>query len=571
LARRAVIGFVVALSIAGARAQDFRDVFGVSHVDGKYFLNKDEDFLNEGADQVLATSSRTIKLYLTADRYPWNSDWPKDVKDLAGMAQTPYFKEVFAKPFHTYILTAYSFGRDDHYFVEGITGSDKADETRQFHDLTRYLLTTYKGTGKTFILQHWEGDWAVRDDKVHTYDEKYTPTEKALAGMIEWLNARQAGIVAARKEVKDSDVHVYGATEANLVKDSMAGRPGVANSVLPKTTVDLVSYSSWDMQGSEESLGKAVDYLASQLPASAAFGRNTHSVYLGEYGAPENELGANVVNAHINNAISVVKSRQIPYALYWEIYCNENQSKTTPPVTKDEDVKGFWLVKPDGHPGMAWHRYRRLLAAPLEKGKLLFEDKFDRADSKQDIGPGWKQNAHYGPISGELKNHRFAVTLVDGSTIPWTSATLDLTNAKVLGRGLKIGEYAQITMRRTGEAGSLGVELYDSDQLRQGAAIEAGNSPVQAWNGKTWEAFSIDDKGAVEKFDWTKEHMLGVRLDSADGHFATYSYFVDDQYAGSWLIRVGNRTLDKFGMFAQTRTNGSTMEFTDLRIYGAAR
>ncbi len=65
----------------------------------------------------------------------------------------------------------------------------------------------------------------------------------------------------ARKEVPDTDVHVYGATEANRVKDSMAGKPGVANSVLPHTTVDLISYSSWDTQDSEESLGKAVDYL----------------------------------------------------------------------------------------------------------------------------------------------------------------------------------------------------------------------------------------------------------------------------------------------------------------------
>ncbi len=79
---------------------------------------------------------------------------------------------------------------------------------------------------------------------------------------------------------------------------------------------------------------------------------------------------------------------------------------------------------------------------------------------------------------------------------------------------------------------------------------------------------SFDDKRAIEKFDWTKEHRLGVRLDSADGHFATYSYFVDDQYAGSWLIKVGHKTLDKFGVFAQTRTNGSTMEFTNLKIYG---
>ena len=45
---------VFALSLHCAHARDLRDVFGIAHVDGKYFLTKN-DFLNEGADQVLAS------------------------------------------------------------------------------------------------------------------------------------------------------------------------------------------------------------------------------------------------------------------------------------------------------------------------------------------------------------------------------------------------------------------------------------------------------------------------------------------------------------------------------------
>lgn len=62
------------------------DVFGIAHVDGKYFLTR-EDFLDEGADQVLATGSKVLKIYLAPKRYPWKSDWPKGMKSMVQLAQ----------------------------------------------------------------------------------------------------------------------------------------------------------------------------------------------------------------------------------------------------------------------------------------------------------------------------------------------------------------------------------------------------------------------------------------------------------------------------------------------------
>lgn len=46
--------------------RDLPDVIGVTHVNGKYHLT-DQDFLNEGADQVFRLGSRVIKLYLTVE------------------------------------------------------------------------------------------------------------------------------------------------------------------------------------------------------------------------------------------------------------------------------------------------------------------------------------------------------------------------------------------------------------------------------------------------------------------------------------------------------------------------
>src|ERR1017187_6887009 len=108
---------------------DPANVFGVAHSDGKYYLTT-QNFLDEGADQILATGSKVIKLQLTPKRYPWNSNWPKGSDSLAQLAQTPYFKSVFSKPFNTYILTAYSLGQPEHYWTAGITAEQAADETQ---------------------------------------------------------------------------------------------------------------------------------------------------------------------------------------------------------------------------------------------------------------------------------------------------------------------------------------------------------------------------------------------------------------------------------------------------------
>jgi hypothetical protein len=45
-------------------------------------------------------------------------------------------------------------------------------EAQQFADLTSYLVSTYANTGKTFVLQHWEGDWSIRGG----YDPTAKPT-----------------------------------------------------------------------------------------------------------------------------------------------------------------------------------------------------------------------------------------------------------------------------------------------------------------------------------------------------------------------------------------------------------
>ena len=398
--------------------------------------------------------------------------------------------------------------------------------------------------------------------------------------MIRWINARQAGIAAARNEIKDTDVKVYGATEANLVEASMEGKPGVINSVLPHTTVDLCSYSCYISLTSPERLEKAIDFIAANLPPTVAFGQNAHSIYLGEFGYPENgDEGADGVNKRINSALAVVKSRGVKWALYWEVYCNElKKPVTTAPVNgNDLAVMGFWMVKPDGKPGVGWHRYRQAIitsdptraTTSAIKANLtqLYADNFDRPDGP-DLGSTWSQHSHYGTVNQSLRDHHLRMEIPDASKIPWGSATLDLKNPAVLGHPLDIGAYYEFTVARKSDRGMAGTELFGSDQLRQGMGHPA-SSPMMVWNGITWIPFSLDNQGEVVNYDWTQPHTIGVRFDTADGHFAQLQLLYRRhlrRFAGS--SRLAIKTLSTIGLYSQSETNNSSIEFSDLKIFG---
>ncbi|MHC4369838.1 MAG: hypothetical protein ACYSW8_19680 [Planctomycetota bacterium] len=346
---------------AGDNPKQLADIVGVTHVDGKYHLT-DKDFLNEGADQILALGSRVIKVWFhnPPKSYSFNSRWPP-MPSMVDIAKSPYFRELFDKPFTTYIMMCFSKGRGAGYFTSGMTAEQKLDEQRQFYELTKYLLTTYKRTDKTFILQHWEGDWLIRG----SYDKNVDPTPEAIKGMIGWLNARQAGVSQARLEVGCDGVRLYHAAEVNRVVCSMRrGEPNLVNKVLPHTKLDLVSYSAWDATTEHARdpnvFRDALDFIATNMPDSPAFGGR--NVYVGEFGMPENEFGAGRIREMIPDVIRTSLDWGCPYIVYWQLYCNELKLHNQPtPVTDNDAVRGFWLIRPDGSKAWTWDYFHRLL------------------------------------------------------------------------------------------------------------------------------------------------------------------------------------------------------------------
>ena len=362
-----VLNLAFTWPVSGRPAPDVGDRVGVTHVAGLYHLT-DKDFLSEGSDEILGLGSRVIKVWFfsgtrsLARSYPYNTQWP-EVNSLVEGAQTPYFETLFRKPFTTYILKVTSLGRGEGYWRTGISDEQKKDEQRQFYELAKYLLTRYKGTGKTFVLQHWEGDWMVRG----SFNGNAEPTPSALRNMVEWLNARQAGVNQAREEVGRQGVRVYHAAEVNRVVQSMRGGfPNMVNKVLPHTRLDLISYSAWDAATAHYKdpnvLREALDFIAANAPDSPDFG--DHNVYLGEFGMPENNFSLEQIQTAIPNAVRTALDWGCPYVVYWQLYCNELKDQTArPPVKANDAVRGFWLIRPDGSRTWTWDYFHGLLTA----------------------------------------------------------------------------------------------------------------------------------------------------------------------------------------------------------------
>ncbi len=134
---------ILVLVICGTCAAErpLPDIVGVTHVAGRYYLT-DKDFLNEGADQILALGSRVIKVWFYGKRhegpasvYPYNSNWP-EVKTLVEAAQTPYYRQLFDKPFTTYILVVTALS---HRMVIGATESPSSKNRMSKSNFTSWL------------------------------------------------------------------------------------------------------------------------------------------------------------------------------------------------------------------------------------------------------------------------------------------------------------------------------------------------------------------------------------------------------------------------------------------------
>ncbi len=242
-------------------------------------------------------------------------------------------------------------------------------QKREMYDLTCYLLKTFSGSGKTFYLGNWEGDWlltGMNPDKV--------PDERTVNNMIAWGKTRQQAVDDARRDTPHRDVAVYHYIEVNRVRDAKDGKVRVTNKVLPETNPDFVSYSAYDARGPqiEKIFPELLDYIQAQLKPKP--GLPEKRVFIGEYGLPatrKDSGGPPAQEMMVRSVLLAALRWECPFVLYWQMYDNEKV--------------GFWLIDDKNVKQPAYFTH----AGFLEKAKAYvtaFHEKHHRLPTRGEFG-----------------------------------------------------------------------------------------------------------------------------------------------------------------------------------------
>jgi len=336
-----------------APVDTFNYIAGTMVFDSAYHFT-DQSLLMEGSGQVLALGSSMIKCALAPNHFAPEHlaalskgyvNTEPNIQSDTQLAQQTEYKKLFNMPFNSYIMWTYAFSTVDKIFpLHGPIKQEVLDsEYKEIYDLTKYLLTTYNGTGKSFYLGNWEGDWHLLEGVPGRSDpalkRKIDPFPDSPAAMASWLNTRQHAIEDARRDTPHRNVAVWFYVEANLVQKSIKeNRVSMAHDVIPLVNPDFVSYSAYDSTDKDKDLHHdlpiALDYLQSKLKPKP--GLPEKRVFIGEFGAPAMHYTAQEQDARVRDVIATAIKWGTPFVLYWEFYNNE--------LEPDGTQRGFWLI-----------------------------------------------------------------------------------------------------------------------------------------------------------------------------------------------------------------------------------
>lgn len=143
--------------------------------------------------------------------------------------------------------------------------------------------------------------------------------------------------------------------------------------VLPHVTVDLVSWSSYDGAGNVVKMWQGIELIRHYLRPSPFYGKN--AVFLGEIGRREDPFTPAQILDFWDVSMGVSLAMDIPWIVQWELNCNEPMLAATkrtyfPPRTADQ-MRGFWLIRPDGSLSYGGEYLTALLK---NAGKTLFAE-----------------------------------------------------------------------------------------------------------------------------------------------------------------------------------------------------
>jgi hypothetical protein len=332
--------------------------------------------LVETAEAITNFGSDTIKFYMGKNT-PGQSGVTlgPNITNLITLARDePSYRQVLDMPFRHIIMWEYPFGNPDAPFQSGdYTPAQQADDYTEMYDLTRYLLTNYNNSGKTFYLGHWEGDGYLEVNGWTT-----NPSPAVVTNMIAWENNRQKAVDDARAATQYTNVSVFYYAEANRVRDAMLNGPTnnvrVIDNVIPYVTnLDYLSYSSYDAEDlSASDLYTTLNYMQSKLSTNKAAMIPGERIWIGEYGHGGESTAA---QEPFNRAYMQRLLNWAPagprFILYWEMYDNE-------------PGQNFCLIDSNNVKAASWYLHQRfrnqakLLVAQFKEtnGRLPLDSEF---------------------------------------------------------------------------------------------------------------------------------------------------------------------------------------------------
>lgn len=325
---------------------------GVAHAAGKYTwpAASGTQFL-DGCNAVYSAGFRTMKFYCASSYltdYPGETAWSSTPTSLTQLAQTTEMAAGLGMGWHTVILTCFTFANGTtNWWRAQPTSAAMAAEYTEIYNLVVHLRTTYNGTGRRFVIQNWEGDWAFMDAFVA---ETYVAREMA-DRYVSFLGTRRRAIHDAVRATA-SDVQVLFSYEANRVVEART-KPHlrrVLRDIAARVQPDVISYSAYDST-IDTSVGFGANYAAwaaFTLPLFAKALRQLQLAFpgvpiqIGEFGFPEGaELpGGRSVEPMINALHAIALAAGVVEFIYWQWADNEETSPGVP--------RGFYVVKPDG-------------------------------------------------------------------------------------------------------------------------------------------------------------------------------------------------------------------------------
>ncbi len=328
--------------------------------------------LVETAQAIQGLGSDVIKFYLGNNiALQWRVSLPVNVTNLVTLVRDePSGHAVLDMPFRHFVLWAYPFSGG--WPFDGYSSTEAANDYREMYDLTRYFLTNYNNSGKTFYLGHWEGDWYL----LPNYNTATNPSPIAIQGMIDWLNNRQKAVDDAKRNTAFTNVNVLNYAEANRVLDAMSGDTNINQRVINKvvpyvTNLDCLSWSSYDgMNLAAPDLYNTLNYMQSNLPTNKAAAFPGQRIWIGEYG-----WGGYSTDSQepLNRAYM---QKLLPWGprfiLFWEMYDNETN-------------RNFCLIDSNNVQVASWYLHQRF----INRARLVaaqFQESQGRLPSDSEFG-----------------------------------------------------------------------------------------------------------------------------------------------------------------------------------------